>query len=341
MEQTPLGKTGLNVSRFCLGTMMFGQMGNTDHRECSNIINRALDAGINFIDTADVYSAGESEEIVGKTLQAKREEVVLASKFFMPMGEDSNMRGGSRKWVVRAVEDSLRRLKTDYLDLYQIHRYDSSTDMEEILFTLTELVRQGKIRYFGSSMFPADRIVESHWVAERRGLMKFRCEQPCYSLFARDIERFVLPACRRYGMGAIIWSPLDGGFLTGKYRKTEDLSDDTRIAWLSRMLGRDFDPRAELYQRKLSLVEALSEIARDEGMSLLEMSMAFPLQHPDVTSAIIGPRTMEHLEGVLPAADIHLSTDLLDTLDTLIPPGSSVNPISDWPDGTAQRRAPG
>ena len=341
MQKRPLGKTGLKVSPYCLGAMMFGGMGNPDHDDCARIIHRALDAGINFIDTADVYSRGESETIVGKALKGRREEVILASKFFGPMDEDPNHRGGSRRWIVRAVEDSLRRLGTDYLDLYQIHRYDEDTDMEEVLFTLTELVRQGKIRYFGSSMFPPDRIVECQWLAERRGTMRFRCEQPWYSIFSRDIERFVLPACRRYGMGAIIWSPLDGGFLSGKYRNTADLTEDTRIGQFAKRFGGGFNPEDPVFRRKLELVAKLDGVAQDAGLPLAQLAVAFTLQHPCVTSAIIGPRTQEHLEGLLPAAELRLDTGVLDRIDALVPPGSSVNPVRDLPDGTLLRRDTG
>lgn len=338
MDRRPLGKTGLQVSPLCLGAMMFGEMGNADHDACVRIIHRALDAGINFIDTADVYSKGESEEIVGKGLKGRRDEVILATKFFGPMDEDPNHRGGSRRWIVEEIDNSLKRLGTDYIDLYQIHRFDEYTDMEEILFTLTELVRQGKIRYFGSSMFPPDRIVEAQWTAEQRGLMRFRCEQPWYSIFARDIERFVLPVCRRYGMGVIVWSPLDGGFLAGKYRKTADLTEDTRIAEFTRRFIGSFDPEAEMFRRKIELVGQLDDIAREAGLSLPEMSVAFTLRHPCVTSAIIGPRTMEHLESVLPAAELTLDDAVLDRIDELVPPGTSINPIQDLPDGTALRR---
>jgi aryl-alcohol dehydrogenase-like predicted oxidoreductase len=338
MEKRPLGKTGMQVSPFCLGAMMFGEMGNPDHADCVRIVHRAIDAGINFVDTADVYSRGESETIVGKALKGRRDDVILASKFFGPMDDDPNHRGGSRRWIVSEVESSLRRLGTDYIDLYQIHRYDENTDMEEVLFTLTELVRQGKIRYFGSSMFPPDRIIECQWVAEKRGLMRFRCEQPWYSIFARDIERFVLPVCHRYGMGVIIWSPLDGGFLAGKYRKTGDLTEDSRIGKFTRRFTGSFDPEAELFQRKLALVEELDAVASEAGMSLVEMATAFTLQHPFVTSAIIGPRTMEHLEGVLPAVQRKLDGAVMDRIDDLVPPGTSVNPIRDLPDGTALRR---
>lgn len=334
METKLLGATGLRVSRFCLGTMMFGAMGNPDHDDCIKIIHRAIDAGINFIDTADVYSHGESEKIVGKATKNKRDDLVLATKFFFPMGENVNEQGGSRKWIVREVEKSLKRLKTDYIDLYQIHRYDQSTDLEEILFTLTELVRQGKIRYFGSSMFPADRIVESHWIAERRGLLRFRCEQPWYSLFSRDIERFVLPTCARYGMGVITWSPLDGGFLTGKYKNKKDLTLETRVGKFASRLFGSFDPEAEIYQRKIKLAETLKAIADTADMSLTQMAVAFTLEHPAVTATIIGPRTMEHMEGLLPAAELRLPGGLLDDIDRVVPPGSNVNPINDIPDGT-------
>ncbi len=338
METKPLGKTGMPVSRFCLGAMMFGGIGNKDHDDCVRIIHRAIDSGINFIDTADVYSQGESERIVGKAVKNRRDKLVIATKFFFPMGEDAHQHGGSRKWIVQEVENSLQRLETDYIDLYQIHRYDSNTDLEEILFTLTELVRQGKIRYFGSSMFPADRIVESHWVAEKRGLMRFRCEQPWYSIFSRDIERFVLPACHRYGMGVIIWSPLDGGFLSGKYKSQKDLTVDTRVGqFATRFLG-GFDPDAEIYRRKLELVNSLMKIADAAGITMAQIAVAFTLAHPYVTSAIIGPRTMEHLESLLPAAEMKLDKDTLDKIDALVPPGSNVNELRDVPDGTKERR---
>lgn len=338
MEKTVLGKTGLHVSRFCLGAMMFGERGNPDHDDCVRIIHRAIDAGINFIDTADVYSYGESEIIVGKAIRQKRETLVIATKFMGPMSDDVNERGGSRKWIIKELENSLKRLDTDYIDLYQIHRYDENTDMEEVLFTLTELVRQGKIRYFGSSMFPADRIVECQWTAERRGLMRFRCEQPWYSIFSREIERFVLPACHRYGMGAITWSPLDAGFLSGKYKSTADLTRDSRIGQFATIFLGSFNPEDEIYHRKLALVEQLTEISDEAGITLAQMAVAFTLEHPYVTSTIIGPRTMEHLEGLLPAADFNLDNGILDKIDDLVPPGSNVNIPRDVPDGTPLRR---
>lgn len=328
METTTLGGTGITVSRYCLGSMMFGAMGNRDHDDCVKMIHKALDAGVNFVDTADVYSAGESEQIVGKALQGRRDDVVLATKFFAPMGKDPNMSGGSRRWIVREVENSLKRLGTDYIDLYQIHRFDEKTELEETMSALTDLVRQGKIRAFGSSMFPADRMVESHWVAEKRGLMRFRCEQPWYSIFAREIERDVLPACLRYGMGAITFSPLDGGWLTGRYRTSDDFKKPSRITAMAARRGRAFDPEAELVQRKLALVAELQDIAKDADMSLAHMAVAFTLEHPGVTAAIVGPRTHEQLDDLLRGADLRLSGDTMDRIDRLVPPGTSVNGLN-------------
>jgi aryl-alcohol dehydrogenase (NADP+) len=308
--------------------MMFGKRGNPDHDDCVKIIHKAVDAGVNFIDTADVYSEGESETIVGKALKGRRDKLVLATKFFGPMGRDPNERGGSRRWIMREVENSLQRLGTDYIDLYQMHRFDENTDLEETLGALTDLVHQGKIRYFGSSMHPADRIVEAQWVAEKRGLQRFRCEQPWYSIFSREIERFVLPACQRYGMGAIVWSPLDGGWLTGRYLKVSDLDEKSRVVAMARMRGRGkFDPDSELIQRKLELANALDGIAREAGMPFTHLSIAFVLEHPAVTSAIIGPRTHAQIDDLLTCADVRLKPEVLDRIDALVPPGTNVNPI--------------
>jgi aryl-alcohol dehydrogenase (NADP+) len=325
--------------------MMLGPMGNRDQEDCVRIIHKALDSGINFIDTADVYSAGESEKIVGKALADRRDKVVLATKFYGPMGQDLNMMGGSRRWIMREVESSLQRLGTDYIDLYQMHRFDENTDLEETMSALSDLVHQGKIRYFGSSMFPADRIVESHWVAEKRGLLRFRCEQPWYSIFARETERFVLPVCERYGMGVICWSPLDGGWLTGRYLKAEDLTERSRVVLASRRRGGRFDPESELIKRKLELANVLDGLAKQAGLKLTHMAMAFVLEHPSLTAAIIGPRTYEQLEDLLSCADLRLDPTLLDRIDDLVPPGTSVNGIdlSSRPAGMrkpGRRRAP-
>ena len=323
MELRELGRTGVKVSPLCLGAMMFGAWGETDHDESIRIIHRALDAGINFIDTADVYSRGESEEIVGKALAGgRRDNVILATKVHGTMGDDPNEFGNSRRWIAREVDSSLRRLGTDWIDLYQIHRPELDTDIDETLGALTDLVRAGKVRYIGSSTFPASQIVEAQWVAERRGRERFICEQPPYSLLHRGIEADVLPTCRRYGMGVIPWSPLAGGWLSGKWRK--DAGDLTSRR--SALVPARYDMSLPENQRKLEAADALGRLADETAISLIEMALAFVIRHPAVTAAIIGPRTMEHLESQLPAADIELSDELLDKIDEIVGPGVNVNP---------------
>jgi aryl-alcohol dehydrogenase-like predicted oxidoreductase len=341
MEHRELGRTGVSVSPLCLGAMMFGAWGETDHDECIRIIHRALDAGINFIDTADVYARGESEEIVGKALAGRRDEVVLATKVHGRMHDtDPNQFGNSRRWIVREVENSLRRLGTDYIDLYQIHRPEPDTDIDETLGALSDLIHQGKIRYAGSSTFPASAIVEAQWVARDRGRERFVCEQPPYSMLIRRVEADVLPTCRRYGMGVIPWSPLAGGWLSGKWRKGADDLSSRRSA----MIPSRYDLSIPGNQRKLDAAEALAQLAEEAGISLIEMAIAFVIRHPAVTAAIIGPRTMEHLESQLPAADVVLSDDVLDRIDEIVPPGSTVNPAdTGWDDPAlepAARRRP-
>src|SRR5947199_3681430 len=308
MEHRPLGRTGVKVSPLCLGAMMFGAWGNPDHDESIRIIHAALDAGINFIDTADVYSAGESEEIVGKALKGRRDDVILATKVHGPMGEDPNEFGNTRRWIVREVENSLRRLGTDWIDLYQIHRPEDDTDIDETLGALTDLVQQGKVRYIGSSTFLASQIVEAQWVAERRGRERFVCEQPPYSILVRGIENDVLPTCRRYGMGVIPWSPLAGGWLSGRYRLGSDVPSSHRA---ERIPSR-YDMSLPGNQRKLEAADALAGVAEGAGITLIEMALAFVIRHPAVTAAIIGPRTLEHLESQLSAADVELSDEVLD-----------------------------
>jgi aryl-alcohol dehydrogenase-like predicted oxidoreductase len=317
-----LGGTGMQVSTYCLGAMMFGSWGNPDHEESVRIVHRALDAGVNFVDTADVYSAGESEEIVGKALEGRRDEVVLATKVHGQMGEGPNRSGNSRRWIVAEVEQSLRRLRTDWIDLYQIHRPDPRTDVEETLSALTDLVHQGKIRAFGCSTFPPERIVEAHWASERHGLERFRTEQPPYSIFVRGIEAGVLPVCERYGMGVLVWSPLAGGWLTGRYRKDQPVDMSTGRA---QRLPQRFDPSLPGNARKLEIVEELLKLAADAGISLPHLAIAFAVTHPAVTSAIIGPRTMEQLEDLLAGASVTLDDDLLDRIDALVPPGTNLN----------------
>jgi aryl-alcohol dehydrogenase-like predicted oxidoreductase len=323
MEHRILGRTGVSVSPLCLGAMMFGEWGTTDHDECVRIIHRALDAGINFIDTADVYSHGESEEIVGKALSGgRRDDIVLATKVHSTMGEDPNQRGNSRRWIIREVESSLRRLNTDWIDLYQIHRPEGETEIEDTLSALTDLVHAGKIRYFGSSTFPASQIVQAQWVARDRGLERFKTEQPPYSILVRGIESEVLPVCRQYGIGVLPWSPLAGGWLSGRYRKDAELPPSSR----AQRIPARFDPSLPGNRAKLEAADALATLAGEAGLSLIELAIAWVLNHPAVTAAIIGPRTMEHLESQLPAADIKLEAAVLDAIDEIVPPGVTLNP---------------
>jgi aryl-alcohol dehydrogenase-like predicted oxidoreductase len=324
MNLRNLGNTGVKVSPLCLGAMMFGAWGETDHDKSIAIIDRALDAGINFIDTADVYSRGESEEIVGKALAGgKRDNVVLATKVHGTMGDDPNEFGNSRRWIVKEVENSLRRLRTDWIDLYQIHRPEQDTNIDETLGVLTDLVRAGKVRYIGSSTFPASQIVEAQWVAEKRGRERFVCEQPPYSMLIRSVENDILPTCRRYEMGVIPWSPLAGGWLSGKWRL--DAPEDELKSRRSAMMASRYDLSIPGNQRKLEAADALGKLADGAGITLIEMALAFVIRHPAVTAAIIGPRTIEHLESQLSAAEIELSDDVLDKIDEIVPPGTVAN----------------
>ena len=321
MDYRPLGRTGVQVSPLCLGAMMFGPWGNDDRTDSIRIIHRALDAGINFVDTADVYSGGISEEIVGEALKGRRDDVILATKFFMPMSDDPNQRGGSRRWIMREVENSLRRLKTDYIDLYQVHRPSPDTDVEETLGALTDLVRQGKVRYLGSSSYSGSQIVEAQWASRERNLERFVTEQPPYSILTRGIEEDVLPTIQRHGMGSLTYSPLGGGWLSGRWRK-----DAASAPTSSARPGARFDMSSPANQRKLDIVEELALLAEQAGISLIELAIAFVINHPAVTAAIVGPRTMEQLESYLPAAEVVLTADVLDRIDELVPPGVTVNP---------------
>ncbi len=318
MRYRSLGTTGVKVSTLCLGAMNFARY-NADDGVA--VIRKALDEGVNFVDTADVYSAGQSEEVVATALEGRRDEVVLATKFHGPMGEDRNQRGNSRRWIVQEVENSLRRLNTDRIDLYQVHRPDPATDIDDTLSALSDLVHQGKILYLGSSTFPPDQIVEAQWAAERRGHERFRVEQPPYSIFVRGIESSVLPTCERYGMGVIPWSPLNGGFLTGRYRPGAEVPKEGRAA---RQPER-FDPEREGVGQKLERIPDLESLASDAGLTLPHLALGFVLAHPAVSSAIIGPRTMEQLDGLLAAGDVALDDATLDRIDEIVPPGTNVN----------------
>ncbi len=326
MEHRKLGQTGISVSPLCLGAMMFGAWGNTDHDDSIRIIHHALDAGINFIDTADVYSRGESEEIVGKALAGgRRDAVVLATKAHGKMHDtDTNQFGNSRRWLVAEVENSLKRLKTDYIDLYQIHRPEPDTDIDQTLGALSDLVAAGKVRAIGSSTFPAWQIVQAQWTAQERGRERFMCEQPPYSMLIRSIERDVLPVCREYGMGVIPWSPLAGGWLSGRYSKgASESPGDSRRA---QMIPSRYDMSIPANQAKLAAAQALGELAEQAGISMIEMSLGFVTSHPAVTAAIIGPRTMEQLQSQLGALERPvLSGELLDRIDEVVAPGTNVN----------------
>ncbi|MFI0446612.1 aldo/keto reductase [Actinomadura sp. 6N118] len=314
MKYRNLGRTGIKVSPYALGTLMFaGQMGN-DPDESARIIHKAIDAGINLIDTADRY--GDSEDVVGKALKGRRDEVVLTTKVGMPMGEGPNQQGASRRWITTAVENSLRRLGTDYIDVYQLHRPDPNTDLEETLSVLTDLVRAGKVRVIGSSTTPASTIVRAQWVAERAGLQRFRTEQPPYSILNRGIEREVLPIAQEYGMGVMVWGPFGQGLLTGRVRKGGD--NDLKRAQFSRHLTDE---------RRIDVVEQLIPLAREAGLPMTHLAMAFAVAHPGVTAALLGPRTMEHLDDLLAGADVELSDDVIDRIDEIVPPGTDVSAL--------------
>ncbi len=323
MERRILGATGISVSEMALGTMMFGAYGNTDHDDAVRIIHAALDAGINFVDTADVYSAGEAEEIVGKALKGRRDAVVLATKFSLRMGPDANQTGGSRRWIMRAVDNSLRRLGTDHIDLYQMHRPDPNTDIDESLSALSDLVHSGKVRAIGSSTFPAELIVEAQWKAERRGRERFLTEQPRYSILNRAAEAAVLPTAQRYNMGVLTYGPLGSGWLSGR----ADPSKGHRAAGAA---AKVFDLTVPANKAKLAVVEQLTRLAAEAGMPLAHLATAFVLAHPVVTSVLIGPRTMEHLQSTLAGAAVRLSEDVLDRIDEIVASGSEVNAADNY-----------
>src|SRR5271166_4362683 len=335
MDYRPLGRTGVSVSQLCLGAMMFGAFGNSDHDDAVKIIHKALDAGINVIDTADGYSAGESEEILGKALAGgRRDGVVLAVKFGVPVDADPNRRGASRRWITEAVEGSLRRLQTDWIDLYQVGVPDPNTDIDESLGALSDLVRSGKIRSFGASKVSASQIVEAQWTADRRGHGRFRTEQPPYSLLTRAIEYDVLPTCQRHGMGVMAYSPLAGGWLSGKYRKGQEVSGPGSAARAQRFPAQ-YDTANPANAAKLDAADALGALADKAGLTLIQMAIAFVTRHPAVTSAIIGPRTMEHLDSYLAAEGIDLSNDVLDRIDQIVPPAVTINVADNmWNFGT-------
>jgi aryl-alcohol dehydrogenase (NADP+) len=348
MLHRPLGDTGLRVGVWGLGAMMLGRGANDDPAQCARMVHTALDAGINLFDTADSYSRGDSERILGEALRGRRQRALIATKVYFPMSRsDPNRAGGSRRWILRAAEDSLRRLQTDYIDLYQLHRLDPRTDLEESLGALSELVRQGKVRAIGTSAARAEQLVECQWLAARRGLVRTRAEQPPYSIFARSVERDVLPTCRRFGIGVLVYSPLDGGWLTGKYRSGAAPPPGSRME--RRFFAAHWwDVRRAAVQRKLELVEPLAQLAARLGCPLAHLALAFAARHPAVSSVLLGPRTPEQLEQLLGAAGLELPDEVLDRIDALVPPGTDVdpagrldvNPALSEPEGRRRARAP-
>lgn len=333
MEYRHLGRTGVEVSAQSLGTMMFGPRGNPDEAKCIRMFHRALEAGINLIDTADSYDEGVSETVVGKAIKGHRDDIFLATKVFNPMGEGRNDRGGSRYWIQKEVENSLRRLDTDHIDLYQLHRPHPATDLEDTIDVLTDLVRQGKIRYYGTSTFPGILLTEAMWIADRRNLLRPSCEQPPYSILVRQIERDVLPVTQKHGLGVISWGPINGGFLSGKYRDGARPADSRaeRFRALGRHTAARFDHERADVQAKNDAVEQLAAVAEEAGLTLIELALGFVMAHPGITSTIIGPRTPEQLETFLAAADVRLDDATLDAIDRVVPPATTLaQPDRGW-----------
>ncbi|MFD6563573.1 aldo/keto reductase [Micromonospora profundi] len=316
MQYRTLGRTGVQVSTLALGAMNFGALGRTTQEDATAIVDAALDAGINLIDTADMYSQGESEEIVGRAIASRRDDIVLATKAGMPMGDERNHRGSSRRWLVTELDNSLRRLGVDHVDLYQIHRWDPTTSDEETLSALTDLQRAGKIRYFGSSTFPAHRIVQAEWAAREHHLSRYVTEQPSYSILQRGIETHVLPVTEQYGLGVLAWSPLASGWLSGAVRAGQEITTSR-----SAILPERFDLGIPANQARMNAVEQLAKVADDAGLTMIQLALGFVTAHRAVTSAIIGPRTIDHLCSQLAAADTVLPGDVLDAIDAIVAPG--------------------
>ena len=319
MQCRTLGRTGVQVGSLALGAMNFGAIGRTTQDEVTAIVDAALESGINLIDTADVYSGGESEEMVGRAVAGRRDDIVLATKAGLPMGDERNHRGGSRRWLVTELDNSLRRLGVDHVDLYQIHRWDPSTGDEETLSALTDLQRAGKIRYFGSSTFPAYRIVQAEWAAREHHLSRYVTEQPSYSILQRGIETHVLPVTEQYGLGVLVWSPLASGWLSGAIRAGRDITTSR-----SSFMPQRFDTAVPANRARLDAVEQLAKVADEAGLTMIQLALGFVTAHPAVTSALIGPRTLDHLHTQLAAADTVLPADVLDAIDAIVAPGTDL-----------------
>ncbi|MFD7706414.1 aldo/keto reductase [Streptomyces sp. NPDC059785] len=321
MQYRTLGRTGVQVSTLALGAMNFGAIGRTTQDEATALVDTALEAGVNVIDTADMYGRGESEEMVGKAIAGRRDDLVLATKANEPMSDERNHRGSSRRWLVTALENSLRRLGVDHVDLYQIHRWDPRTSDEETLAALTDLQRAGKIRYFGSSTFPAYRIVQAQWAAREHRLGRYVTEQPSYSILQRGIETHVLPVTEEYGLGVLAWSPLASGWLSGAVRAGREITTNR-----SAVLPHRFDLTVPANRARLDAVEKLAGVADAAGLTMIQLALGFVTAHPAVTSALIGPRTADHLHAQLAAADTVLSADVLDAIDAIVAPGTDLAP---------------
>jgi aryl-alcohol dehydrogenase-like predicted oxidoreductase len=316
MQYRTLGRTGVQVSSLALGAMNFGTMGRTTTDDVTGIVDAALEAGINLIDTADIYSGGESEEMVGKAIAGRRDDIVLATKAGLPMGDERNHRGSSRRWLVTELDNSLRRLGVDHVDLYQVHRWDPSTSDEETLSALTDLQRAGKIRHFGSSTFPAYRLVQAQWAARDNHLSRYVTEQPSYSILQRGIESHVLPVAEEYGLGVLVWGPLASGWLSGAVREGQEITTNRSTFW-----PQLFDTSIPSNRARFDAVEQLAKIADEAGLTMIQLALGFVTTHPAVTSALIGPRTLNHLHSQLAAADTVLPADVLDAIDAIVAPG--------------------
>ncbi|MCX5136745.1 aldo/keto reductase [Streptomyces sp. NBC_00340] len=319
MQYRTLGRTGVQVSSLALGAMNFGRIGRTTQDEATAVVDAALEGGINLIDTADMYGGGESEEMVGKAIAGRRDDIVLATKAGLPMGDDPNRRGSSRRWLVTELDNSLRRLGVDHVDLYQIHRWDPETSDEETLSVLTDLQRAGKIRYFGSSTFPAHRVVQAQWAAREHRLGRYVTEQPSYSILQRGVEAHVLPVTEEYGLGVLVWSPLASGWLSGAVRAGREITTSRSAAMPQR-----FDLSVPSNRARLDAVERLAVVADEAGLTLIQLALGFVTAHPAVTSALVGPRTTDHLHAQLAAADTVLSADVLDAIDAIVAPGTDL-----------------
>jgi len=319
MQYRTLGRTGVQASSLALGTMNFGRLGRTTQDDATALVDAALEVGINVIDTADAYNGGESEEMVGKAIAGRRDDVVLATKAGLPMGDDRSRRGSSRRWLVTELDNSLRRLGTDYVDLFQVHRWDPATSDEETLSALTDLQRTGKIRYLGSSTFPAYRIVQAQWAAREHRLSRYVTEQPSYSILQRGIETHVLPVTEEYGLGVLAWSPLASGWLSGAIREGKEITTSR-----SALMPQRFDTTIPANRARLDAVEQLAKVADEAGLTMIQLALGFVTAHPAVTSALIGPRTMDHLHSQLAAADTVLTADVLDAIDAIVAPGTDL-----------------